>query len=170
MSRTGQTLRIGVISDTHGYLDGYIFHVFDGVQHILHGGDVGEDRILDELEEIAPVIAVSGNVDLGITARRPQKWCGSLGGLKICMTHGHLLDAARYNASAMEFFAGENPDIIIHGHSHIAKHERESGISFLNPGAAGRPRFGRDVPSVAIIEAAPGKPYEITFHEIPRRS
>lgn len=161
-------MRIGVISDTHGYLDGYIFHVFDGVQQILHAGDVGEDRILDELEEIAPVQAVSGNVDFGLTARRPQKWCGDLWGVKICMTHGHLLDQADYNMSSREFFVGEDPQIIIHGHSHIAKHETEDGISFLNPGAAGRSRF-RDIPSVAIIEVKPGKNFEITFHEIPRR-
>lgn len=161
-------MRIGVISDTHGYLDGYIFHIFDGVQQILHAGDVGEDRILDELEEIAPVHAVSGNVDYGVSKRRPLKWCGEIGGVKICMTHGHLLDAAKYNQSAVEFFKGENPQIIIHGHSHIGKHEKEDGVTILNPGAAGRPRF-RDVPSVAIIDIHPDKSFEITFTEIPRR-
>lgn len=161
-------MRIGVISDTHGYMDGFVFHAFDGVQHILHAGDVGEDRILDELEEIAPVNAVSGNVDFGPTARRPMKWCGDLGGIKICMTHGHLLDAHRYNPSAVEFFKGEDPAIIIHGHSHLAKHEKENGISILNPGAACRPRF-RDVPSLAIIEVHPNRSFEITFTEIPRR-
>jgi putative phosphoesterase len=161
-------MRIGVISDTHGYLDGYVFHAFDGVQHILHAGDVGEDRILDELEEIAPVSAVSGNVDFGITKRRPQKWSGELFGIKICMTHGHLLDPSNYNASARDFFNGENPQIIIHGHSHIAKHETIDGVSVLNPGAAGRPRF-KDVPSLATIEVRPDKKFEITFMEIQRR-
>lgn len=161
-------MRIGVISDTHGYLDGYVFHAFAEVQVILHAGDVGEDRILDELEEIAPVRAVSGNVDFGQTARRPLTWSGELGGVKICMTHGHLLDARHYNSSALEFFAGQNPQIVIHGHSHIAKHETENGISFLNPGAACRPRFN-EVPSLAIIEIAPDHRWEITFIEIPRR-
>lgn len=161
-------MRIGVISDTHGYLDGYIFHAFEGVQQILHAGDVGEDRILDELEEIAPVQAVSGNVDFGLTKRRPLKWCGELFGVKICMTHGHLLDPGNYNKSALEFFPGENPQIIIHGHSHTAKHEKENGVNVLNPGAAGRPRF-RDVPSVAIIEVRPDKNFDITFVEIPRK-
>ena len=161
-------MRIGVISDTHGYLDGFVFHAFADVQQILHAGDVGEDRILDELEEIAPVIAVSGNVDFGVSSRRPMKWCGEIDGVKICMTHGHLLEQRNYNQSALDFFSGENPQIVIHGHSHIAKHERENGISVLNPGAAGRPRF-RDVPSVAIIEIHPDKNFEITFTEIPRR-
>ncbi len=161
-------MRIGVISDTHGYLDGYIFHAFDGVSQILHAGDVGEDRILDELEEIAPVSAVSGNVDYGVNKRRPQKWCGDLAGVKICMTHGHLLDPSRYNVSALEFFQDEDPQIVIHGHSHVAKNETEGGVVFLNPGAAGRPRF-RDVPSVAVIEVRPDKSFEILFMEIPRR-
>lgn len=161
-------MRIGVLSDTHGYLDGYLFHAFDGVTHILHAGDVGEDRILDELEEIAPLNAVSGNVDFGVTKRRPLKWCGDLGGVKICMTHGHLLDQSRYNDSALEFFQGESPQIVIHGHSHVAKNETGGGVVFLNPGAAGKPRF-RDVPSAAIIEVRPDKSFEITFVEIPRR-
>jgi len=161
-------MRIGVISDTHGYLDGFVFHAFDGVQQILHAGDVGEDRILDELEEIAPVIAVSGNVDYGVSARRPLRWCGELFGVKICMTHGHLLNPRDYNDSALEFFAGEDPQIVIHGHSHIARHDVDSGVHFLNPGAACRPRF-RDVPSVAVIEVRPDKSFEITFQEIPRR-
>ncbi len=161
-------MKIGVISDTHGYLDGFVFHAFAEVQHILHAGDVGEDRILDELEEIAPVNAVSGNVDFGVTARRPQKWCGDIGGVKICMTHGHLLDESRYNRSAIDFFKGEDPKVIIHGHSHIAKLEKEGDVSILNPGAAGRRRF-RDVPSIAIIEIKPDKSFEITFQEIPHR-
>lgn len=161
-------MRIGVISDTHDYLDGYVFHAFADVQQILHAGDICEERILDELEEIAPLFAVSGNCDFGVTARRPQKWCGVLGGVKICMTHGHLLDPRNYNKSAMEFFAGEDPQIIIHGHSHVARHDRADGVSFLNPGAAGRPRF-RDVPSVAVIEIRPDRSFEITFQEIPRR-
>lgn len=161
-------MRIGVISDTHGFLDGYVFHAFDGVQYILHAGDIGEERILDELEEIAPVHAVSGNTDFGVTSRRPLKWSGEIAGVKICMTHGHLLDASEYNKSAAEFFEDEYPQIIIHGHSHIAKHEKYGDISVLNPGPAGRSRFS-DIPSLALIEIGPDRSYEITFVQIPRR-
>lgn len=161
-------MKIGVISDTHGYLDGYVFHAFAEVQQILHAGDIVEDRILDELEEIAPVIAVSGNCDFGVTARRPLKWCGEVAGVKICMTHGHLLNPSDYNESALEFFASENPQIIVHGHTHVARHDKHEGVTILNPGAAGKPRF-RDVPSIAIIEIRPDRSFEVTFHEIPRR-
>ena len=160
-------MRIGVISDTHGFLDGRVYHIFDGVTQILHAGDVGDDIILDELEEIAPTVAVSGNVDGSPNPRRPLKWCGTLFGLKICMTHGHLLDARDYNGSALKFFPGENPQLVIHGHSHVGKNETRDGVMFLNPGAACRPRF-RDVSSVAIVEIAPSGRFHVEFRELPR--
>jgi uncharacterized protein len=143
-------MKIGVISDTHGYLNPRVFHLFEGVSRILHAGDVGADYILDDLAAIAPVNAVSGNVDGIPTARRPQKFSAEFGGLRICMTHGHLLDASDYDGSALAMFSSENPRIIIHGHPHVAREEVRDGVTFLNPGAACKPRF-RDVASVAII-------------------
>src|SRR5436190_12014531 len=110
------TMRIGIISDTHGFLDSRIYHLFNDVQQILHAGDVGDDRILDELETIAAVNAVSGNVDGTPTKRRPLRWCGNISGLQICMTHGHLLDISDYNHSALKLFEAEKPQVIIHGH------------------------------------------------------
>lgn len=160
-------MRIGVISDTHGFLDSRVYHLFNDVQHILHAGDVGEDRILDELELIAPTNAVSGNVDGSPTKRRPLKYCATLFGVRICMTHGHLLDPGDYNRSALRLFADEEPQVIIHGHSHIGKNETQNGILFLNPGASCKPRF-RDVASVAILEIEPGGRYFAQFHELPR--
>ncbi|HAV64105.1 MAG TPA: YfcE family phosphodiesterase, partial [Verrucomicrobiales bacterium] len=58
-------MRIGVISDTHGYLDPKIPALFQGVEHILHAGDIGYASIILELEQIAPVTAVLGNTDIG---------------------------------------------------------------------------------------------------------
>jgi putative phosphoesterase len=139
-----------------------VCHLFDGVQYILHAGDVGDDRVLDDLETIAPVTAVTGNVDGAPTARRPLKWTGTIGGLSLAMTHGHLLDPADYNASAVEMFRDASPRIIIHGHSHIAKHETLGDVAIINPGAACRPRF-RDLPSVAVLEIAPGGDFFCRF-------
>lgn len=160
-------MKIGVISDTHGFLDGRVYHIFDGVQHILHAGDVQDDLILDELQEIAPVNAVSGNVDYMINTRRPLSWTGELFGLRIAMTHGHMLDPRDYNKSAANLFAEFNPHIIIHGHSHIAKNEEYNGIRILNPGAACKPRFSH-IASVAIITVNPDKTFLIEFQELPR--
>lgn len=158
-------MRIGLISDTHGYLNPRVYHHFDGVQRILHAGDVGGDNILLDLAEIAPVSAVSGNVDMGPTKDRPLKFSETIQGIRICMTHGHLLDTSNYNRSALEFFRGENPQIVIHGHSHRAKNETEEGVTFLNPGAAGKPRF-RDVPSIAILEIEPQGTFFVKFIEL----
>ena len=161
-------MRIGVISDTHGFLDSRVYNIFNDVQHILHAGDVQDDRILDELEAIAPVNAVSGNVDGSPTKRRPLKFCGTLFGVRICMTHGHLLDPGDYNRSALKFFEGEDPQVVIHGHSHKGKNETLDGRLFLNPGAAGKPRF-RDVASVAILEIEPGGRFFAQFHGLERK-
>jgi len=58
-------MKIGVISDTHDYLDPLILQLFQGVDHIIHAGDVGMQIIIFELEQIAPTTAVIGNTDLG---------------------------------------------------------------------------------------------------------
>jgi uncharacterized protein len=158
-------VRIGLISDSHGYLPGKVFDVFADVQVILHAGDIVGDHILDELESIAPVYAVSGNMDGSPNKRRPQTFCGEFAGVKVCMTHGHLIDPGDYNASALQLFAGEAPRIIVHGHSHRAKHEKVGEVSIINPGAACKPRF-RDVPSVAIIEIQPDGEIVCTFAKL----
>ena len=159
---TPPPLKIGIISDTHGWLNPRVFHIFDGVQQIFHAGDAGADRVLDDLETIAPVTAVTGNVDGTPTPRRPLQWTGTIAGLSVAMTHGHLLDPGDYNASAVAMFGAVNPRIIIHGHSHIAKHETLGDIAIINPGAACRPRF-RDVPSVAILEIEPSGTFVCRF-------
>ena len=158
---------LGLISDTHGFLNARVFDIFANVDHILHAGDVGDDRILDELAAIAPLNAVSGNVDGSPTTRRPLRFSETLGGLRICMTHGHLLDSADYNASAAQLFAAEKPSIILHGHSHIAKNERFGDIAIINPGAACRARF-RDISSVAILEIEPAGAFHCRFYNLTR--
>lgn len=159
---------IGLISDTHGFLDPRVFDIFSDVDHILHAGDVGEDRILDELAAIAPLNAVSGNVDGSPTVRRPLRFSGTLGGLNICMTHGHLLDSPDYNAAAARLFAANNPRIIIHGHSHIAKNETLGEITIINPGASCRPRFN-DTASVAVLEIEPSGTFNCRFVQLERK-
>jgi putative phosphoesterase len=158
-------MRIGLISDTHGFLHGKVFDLFADTQYILHAGDIGDDRILDELETIAPVFAVSGNVDGAPTTRRPLTYTGELAGVRIAMTHGHLLDPRDYNESATEMFRDYKPRIIIHGHSHRARNDMHEDINIINPGAACKPRF-RDVPSVAILEIEPRGTWFVQFHEI----
>jgi putative phosphoesterase len=141
-------MRIGVISDTHGYLNRRVLTHFAGVEQIIHAGDIGREYILDALAEIAPVTAVTGNVDWGTELDRAYRRVARLeiGGYRIYVTHiGD--DPARLVARLPE----PRPQIYIYGHSHIAHIERRDGVLFLNPGAAAQPRFGRQ-PSVAILE------------------
>ena len=142
-------MRIGVISDTHGYLDPRIRHIFRGVEHILHGGDIGPTSLILELERIAPVTAVLGNTDVGLDVRETERV--ELNSRKFLLHH--IVDVG-----APERVLGratqEKPDVVVFGHSHKPHEQMISGILFLNPGYAGKPRF--DLPrTVAILECDP---------------
>ena len=146
-------MRIGVISDTHGYLDPRAAVALQGVARILHAGDIGGAAIVDVLETIAPVDAVSGNVDAGtLLARRyPGSRQILIDGVRIHMTHIGGQPAALARALPQP-----KPDVYIFGHTHVALLETLSGVLFLNPGAAGRPRFGGGL-SVAILDVEAGQ-------------
>lgn len=145
-------VRIGVISDTHGLLHPDVFGIFDGVSMIIHAGDVGDDRILDELGAIAPTFAVSGNVDGPPRPSRPGALRLETPLGRIGVTHGHLQAAPTTSLERMVgFFSDFKPDLIIYGHSHVPKIDRIDGVTVFNPGAAGPPRFGR-APTVGLLE------------------
>ena len=131
---------IGVISDTHGVLDPRVFSVFEGVDHILHAGDIGTEKVIVELEAIAPVTAVRGNIDRDELARQyPGQRIVQLGGKRLFLTH----KPARPK---------EGCDVVIFGHTHEAFLDRVRGVLRFNPGSAGRkPR------SVGLLEIREGE-------------
>jgi uncharacterized protein len=146
---------IGVVSDTHGYLDPSAVAALAGAELLLHAGDIGAESIIAALEQIAPVIAVHGNVDGGSLARRyPARQRLEREGTRIWMTHigGKPAELARALPSEPEL----RPHVSIFGHSHVALIESVDGVLFLNPGAAGRPRFRGGV-SVALLEVHGGR-------------
>ena len=149
--------RVGVISDTHGRIPPRVFEIFEGVDLILHAGDVGGDDLLIELKALAHVLAISGNVDDTPTLLRPASRRLETPAGKIGMTHGHLNAAPTHNLERMRLSFGDfAPSIVIFGHSHIPHLETVAGVTLFNPGSAGAPRFGRG-PSVGLISvAAPG--------------
>ena len=125
---------IGVISDTHGLLRPEAVKALEGVQLIIHAGDIGDPRILRQLARLAPVHAVRGNTDRGDwAADLPHTRGVEVGGVYLYVLHELFcldLDPAAAGINA-----------VIFGHSHSPRLERQNGVLFLNPGSAGPKRF-----------------------------
>jgi len=145
--------RVGVVADTHGRFDPRLREHFNGVEHILHAGDVGNEQVLTQLASIAPLTAVTGNVDWGgpLDRRLPRTVRLELAGVPIWITHiGD--DPERL----VQHLPSPRPRVFIYGHSHIALISELDGVLFLNPGSAGAPRFGRR-PSCALLHLDNGR-------------
>lgn len=133
-------LRVGLLSDTHGFLDPKIFDVFKDVDEVWHAGDLGTLELCNQLKNFKPFYAVYGNIDgKDIRIEYPLNWLAEREGLKILMTHiggypGH------YEPKARRQIMEHRPDIFICGHSHIlrvAKDAAYNNMLAINPGAAG---------------------------------
>lgn len=134
-----ECLRIGLLSDTHGFLDPAIFSYFSECDEIWHAGDFGPVEILDKLRGFKPLRAVFGNIDgAEIRASIPKDLDWECAGLKIYMTHIAGYPGA-WDKHAKSMLDTLRPDLVICGHSHILKVMRDEGRSLihLNPGAAG---------------------------------
>ncbi len=126
--------RIGVISDTHRLLRPEALQALQGVEHIIHAGDIGWPSIVDELGQIAPVTAVRGNVDVGDWVRPyPSTAVLELHGLFFYIVHD--IKNLDLDPRAAGFAA------VIYGHSHSARQETHDGVFYFNPGSAGPRRF-----------------------------
>ncbi len=145
-------MKIGLISDTHGYLDPRVPEIFAGVEHILHAGDIGFATIILELEQIAPVTAVLGNNDFGMEYRETE--VVEVGGVKF-MIH-HIVEPRRLDDSLKRKIAQHTPGVVMFGHTHKPFDEVIGGVHFLNPGYAGKPRFKMER-SVAILHLEDGQ-------------
>lgn len=128
------TYRIGIISDTHGLLRPEAERLLAGVEHIVHGGDIGDPDIIDALGRLAPVTAIRGNVDIGNwAAAYADTELVSLAERSIYVLHD--LNTLRIDPVARGI------DVVVSGHSHVPKIETINGVLYLNPGSAGRRRF-----------------------------
>ncbi len=137
-------MKIGLISDTHNYLDPKVASHFKDCDEIWHIGDFGNIKIADELRKIAPIRGVYGNIDgKDIQQEFPHDLEFEVQGIRFFITHigGN---PGRYAIPIREKMASNPPDVFICGHSHILKVVRDSGCGnmlFINPGAAGRQGF-----------------------------
>jgi len=140
-------MKIGILSDTHNFLDPKIPELFAGVGHILHAGDIGWPGILAELERAAPVTAVGGNTDDPALRYAPAQTV-ELGGRKFFIRHiVHPQDAKEHRQLRLR---RERPDVVVFGHTHQRFCETIDGLLYFNPGYAGQPRFGLER-SIAIL-------------------
>ena len=131
-------MKIGVISDTHNFLDPKVAELFDGVEHILHAGDIGNATIISELEEIAPVTAVYGNTDAGLPFKETE--IIELGTRKF-LVH-HIVNPHALTDRLQERIARAQPHVVVFGHTHRTFCETIGGVLYFNPGSAGKPKFG----------------------------
>jgi hypothetical protein len=132
---------IGVLSDTHGYLDPQVFSLFKDVDHILHAGDLGSEEVAVELEALAPLTAVSGNVDGHLPPGRfPSFNRFKARGWSFLVTHEVLMEDLIIE-ELERVLELERADVVIFGHSHQPFYGQVGDQYLFNPGAAGKKRF-----------------------------
>jgi putative phosphoesterase len=159
-------MKIGLLSDTHGWIHPRLFDHFAECDEIWHAGDIGGIAIADRLSAFKSLKAVYGNIDDAIVRRTYNENLNFMAGeLRIWLTHiggnpGH------YDRRVMPAIYENPPDIFICGHSHIARvmHDKKAGFLYINPGAAGYSGFhkfmtairfqidGKDIHDLELIE------------------
>jgi len=144
---------IGLISDTHGMVRPEVWGAFEGVELILHAGDVGGPHVIDELALIAPVLAVAGNTDPDDEVRLPRAIDRECGGLRIHVSHGHEVGRPRVEVLLERYPA----DVVVFGHTHRPLVQFDGRRLAVNPGAAGPRRFNV-TPTVARLVIDGGAP------------
>ncbi len=136
-------MRLGVLADTHGLLRPETLDVLAGCELLIHAGDVGKPSVLEALRELAPVVAVRGNVDGGELAALPETEAVEAGGATLFVLH--ILDDLDLDPVAAGFQA------VIYGHSHRPEIRWQRDVLFLNPGSCGPRRFSLPV-TVAVVD------------------
>ena len=137
---SSRVIRIGVIADTHGLFDPAILRHFQHADHIVHAGDIGKPTVINHLKTIAPVTAVSGNVDGYEKSGFPSESLIELAGVRIAIRH-ILYVGGKLTREGQVFLNRVQPDICIFGHTHQPNHEWRGDALLFNPGSAGPKRF-----------------------------
>jgi uncharacterized protein len=137
-------LRAGVISDTHGLLRPEVRAYLTNCDYIIHGGDIGGIRILDELEALAPLVAVRGNND-------KESWAGRLRETELIRMGGVFVYVI-HDLSELDFdLKAAGVRVVVSGHSHKPRIAEQEGILYINPGSCGPRRFKLPVSVGEII-------------------
>ena len=146
-------VRIGVLSDTHGSLDPRVLELFAGVRHIIHAGDVMDPDILRQLEAVAPVTAVAGNLDRAdVVGDLPREVAGEIDGVRFVVGHKPKRLQKRFVRGKLSL---HDYDLVVAGHEHVPQAVWIDGVLHLNPGTATSPEEEDDGPTVALVEKLP---------------
>lgn len=130
-------MRIGIVSDTHDEILPSLHEALAGVEEILHAGDIASAGALAEIETIAPVTAVRGNMDeRALADRLPEEVLVTRDGVRIALVHGHRLGRASVD-DLIRRFDSLAPDLVVWGHIHEAVSRLWNGVTYFNPGTAG---------------------------------
>lgn len=162
--------KIGLLSDTHSFLDEKIFHYFEDCDEIWHAGDIGDQEVANRLEAFKPLRAVFGNIDDMPTRRRfSEDLRFDCEGLEVFITHigGY---PGKYNKRVREILQAHPPGLFICGHSHILKviPDNQYGLLHVNPGACGNEGF-HQVKTVIRMEVDAGKVTKLEVIELGKR-
>jgi putative phosphoesterase len=153
------TMRIGVLSDTHGLLRPEVLPALEGVDHILHAGDVGDPAILAALRTVAPFTAIRGNIDrTGLCAALPAIELVELAGTSFYMLH----DVKQLDLDP----AAAGIAVVVSGHSHKPLIEHRRGVLYLNPGSAGPRRFSLPI-TLAMVTLCKSAPHAKIIDLVP---
>jgi putative phosphoesterase len=128
------SVKVGLISDTHGLLRPQALEALQGCDYLIHGGDIGKPEILEALSDIAPLTVVRGNNDTddAWAGGVPQEAVLRVGSLEIYVTH-ILADVPETLPPGVR--------VVVTGHSHKPLQQTRNGVLFINPGSAGPRRF-----------------------------
>lgn len=157
-------MKVGLLSDTHGWLDKRVVKFFRECEEVWHCGDVGTVSVIEELQKCFRVRAVYGNIDGGeVRLMLKGLECFECDGVKVVMTHiggypGH------YESGIRSTLQQEHPKLFVCGHSHILKvmYDKSLDCLHINPGAAGKFGFHKVCTAVRfVIEAGEIKDLEI---------
>ncbi|WP_207732362.1 metallophosphoesterase family protein [Heliobacterium chlorum] len=152
-----QCVTVGIISDTHGLIRKEALAALKDADVILHAGDIGKPKVLDELQKIAPLVAVRGNCDKDEWSRQlPETEVVNIGELRFYLIH----NVGKLNIVPK----ADGIDAVVYGHSHKFSEEKKEGILYINPGSAGPKRFNLPI-TVALLHVN-GKRIEVERHLI----
>lgn len=162
--------KILILSDTHSYLDPRMVKHIKSVNQVWHAGDIGALRVMDDIQEIKPLIGVHGNIDDHIIkSEYPLNQCFSIHGKKIVITHiaGY---PGRYQPRALELIKEEKPDLFICGHSHVLKviYDKKLNHLHINPGAIGNKGFHQIQTAIKLTISKEGEFKDLQIIELKR--